>query len=65
MFETLCMHDCVALSAPSLHSGVSMQMFYHQDGGVTHPLPSKEFMAWREAADKAYEEEQASLIPGL
>jgi hypothetical protein len=40
-------------------------MFYHQDGGVTHPLPSKEFMAWREAADKAYEEEQASLIPGL
>jgi hypothetical protein len=39
--------------------------FYKHDGGVSHPLPSKEFMAWREAADKAYADEQSSLIPGL
>jgi hypothetical protein len=39
--------------------------FYAVDGGKSHPLPSKEFMAWREAADKAYQDEQASLIPGM
>jgi hypothetical protein len=42
-----------------------IQDFYKHDGGVSHPLPSKEFMAWREAADKAYADEQSSLIPGL
>ena len=39
--------------------------FYSMDEGVTHPMPSKEFMAWREEADKAYAEEQTSLIPGM
>jgi hypothetical protein len=39
--------------------------FYSMDEGVTHPMPSKEFMAWREEADKAYAEEQNSLIPGM
>jgi hypothetical protein len=43
----------------------NIQDFYKHDGGVSHPLPSKEFMAWREAADKAYADEQSSLIPGL
>ena len=39
--------------------------FYHLDEGVTHPLPSQEFMAWRAAADEHYVNESNSLIPGM
>ena len=39
--------------------------FYASDGGLTHPLPSKEFMNWRAEADAHYAHEQTSLIPGL
>jgi hypothetical protein len=41
------------------------QDFYSLDEGVSHPLPSKEFMAWRAAADEHYAHEQTSLIPGM
>jgi hypothetical protein len=44
---------------------VRAQDFYSLDEGVTHPLPSQEFMAWRKAADEHYEHEQTSLIPGM
>jgi hypothetical protein len=39
--------------------------FYSTDGGLTHPLPSKQFMTWREEADAHYAHEQTSLIPGV
>ena len=39
--------------------------FYHTDEGPNHPLPSREFMDWREAMDKAREDEKANTIPGL
>ena len=35
------------------------------DLGPKHPLPSKEFMRWREAADAHWAEEQTALIPGI
>ena len=41
------------------------QDFYALDEGPAHPLPSKEFMAWRAAADEHYAHEQTSLIPGM
>ena len=41
------------------------QDFYSMDGGLEHPLPSQEFMAWRKAADEHYAHEQTSLIPGM
>lgn len=39
--------------------------FYSMDGGAAHPLPSAEFMAWRNEADLAAAEEATSLIPGM
>lgn len=39
--------------------------FYSMDEGVSHPLPSLEFMAWRDEADRAADYDASSLIPGL
>ena len=39
--------------------------FYSTDEGPKHPLPSREFMDWREAMDKVREDEKANTIPGL
>ena len=39
--------------------------FYAMDEGPKHPLPSREYMDWREAMDKAREDDKANTIPGL
>jgi hypothetical protein len=39
--------------------------FYKVDEGPNHPLPSREFLDWRNAMDAARDEEKKNTIPGM
>lgn len=39
--------------------------FYERECWAHHPKPHEEFMQYREAMDKAFEEEKKKLVPGM